>query len=287
MTNDDTRYLNEETRDSWNATAAVWDQRMGDEGNDFHQVLVWPATSRLLMLRPGDRVLDIACGTGLTTRRLAALGAEVVAFDFAEQMIACARARTKHHSDRIEYHVLDATNESALLSLGDRRFDAAVSAMALMDMAQIDPLMRALAKLLRLGGYFVFSVMHPCFNSVHVTMVSELQDRDGELVTEYSLKLSRYLQPSVAQGLALRNQPKPHLYFHRPLHVLFGAAFNAGFVLDALEEPSFPENHLPDKFPLTWGRNFSQIPPVVVVRMRLASLEREHPTRVTNSDANL
>ena len=103
------------------------------------------------MLRPGAKVLDIACGTGLTTRRLAALGAKVVAVDFAEQMIAHARARTNQHSDRIEYHVLDATNESALLELGSSQFDAAVSAMALMDMAEIDPLMRALAKLLRPG----------------------------------------------------------------------------------------------------------------------------------------
>lgn len=269
MTTDDQQHMNEETRESWNATAALWDKRMGDEGNDFHQVLIWPATERLLMLRPGAKVLDIACGTGLTTRRLAALGAEVVAVDFAEQMIAHARARTNQHSDRIEYHVLDATNESALLELGSSQFDAAVSAMALMDMAEIDPLMRALAKLLRLDGSFVFSVMHPCFNSVHVKMVAELEDRDGELVTEYSLKLSRYLQPSVARGLALREQQKPHLYFHRPLHVLLRAAFDAGFVLDALEEPSFPENYPPDKFPLSWGRNFSQIPPVLVARLRL------------------
>ena len=122
------RQANEETREAWNQNAAFWDERMG-EGNDFVEVLIWPATERLLELRPGERVLDIACGNGLTSRRLAAMGAEVVAFDFAEEMIAHALERTIEHADRIEYLVLDATDEAALLALDESRFDAALCNM--------------------------------------------------------------------------------------------------------------------------------------------------------------
>ena len=71
MDGDAVRQANEETRQAWNENAAFWDQRMG-EGNDFVEVLVWPATERLLDLKVGERVLDIACGNGLTSRRLAA-----------------------------------------------------------------------------------------------------------------------------------------------------------------------------------------------------------------------
>jgi hypothetical protein len=39
------------------------------EGNDFVEVLIWPATERLLDITSGDRVLDIACGNGLTSRQ--------------------------------------------------------------------------------------------------------------------------------------------------------------------------------------------------------------------------
>ena len=69
-------------------------------------------------LRAGERVLDVACGNGLYARRLAALGAEVVATDFAAEMIAHAQARPSPAVGKITYAVLDATDESALVALG-------------------------------------------------------------------------------------------------------------------------------------------------------------------------
>jgi 2-polyprenyl-3-methyl-5-hydroxy-6-metoxy-1,4-benzoquinol methylase len=259
---------NEATRSAWNQNAAFWDERMG-EGNDFVEVLIWPATERLLELRPGERVLDIACGNGLSSRRLAAMGAHVVAFDFSEEMIAYARERTTQYAERIEYLVLDATDEAALLALGEGRFDAAICNMALFDMAEIKPLMRALARLLRPGGRFVFSVLHPCFNSPHMAHVAEMEDREGDIVTVYAVKVFGYLSSTVARAVAMRGQPKPQLVFHRPLQALLGAGFDAGFILDGLEERAFPPDHPAGKNPLGWGPNFSEIPPVLVARMRL------------------
>ena len=269
MTTRDLRRANEETREVWNQNAAFWDGRMG-EGNDFVEVLVWPATERLLELRPGERVLDIACGNGLSSRRLAALGAEVVAFDFSEEMIAYALERTTEHADRVEYLVLDATDEAALLALGERQFDAALCNMALFDMAEIEPLMRALARLLRPGGRFVFSVLHPCFNSPHMALVAEMEDRGGDIVTVYSVKVFSYMTQTMTHAAAMRGQPRPQLIFHRPLEVLLGIGFGAGFVLDGLEERAFPPDHPSSRDYLSWGANFSEIPPVLVARMRLS-----------------
>ena len=263
----DRRDANAATRNAWESSAAYWDEYMG-EGNDFVNLLIWPATMRLLDPQPGQRILDIACGNGLYARRLAALGAEVVAFDFSAEMIRRAQARGPAAS--IDYRTLDVTDKAQLLSLGEASFDAAICQMALFDIADIEPLMAALPRLMRPGAPFVFSIMHPCFNSVHVTHVAEREDRDGELITTHSLKVHAYMTPSVHRGLAVPGQPEPHIYFHRPLGELLGVAFRHGFVLDGLEERAFSAGQPQKGNPLSWGPSYSEFPPVIVARLRHA-----------------
>ena len=90
--------LNTETLNAWNANAEVWDKRMGDDGNDFFNLLCWPTLASLLDPKPGSHILDIACGNGLTTRRLAELGATATAFDFSSNLIEYAKQRTALHA---------------------------------------------------------------------------------------------------------------------------------------------------------------------------------------------
>lgn len=268
MKNDSIKQANLETREVWDANAAYWDEYMG-EGNDFVELLCWPAIERLLDPHPGDHILDIACGNGLTSRRLANLGCQVNAFDFSSEMIKKAKQRTGELYDHIRYHVLDATQESGLLQLGERKFNGAISNMALFDMAEIDPLFRALSKLLQPGGCFVYSVLHPCFNNPHSSLMAETLDHSGKITTEYSVRVSRYISSSVEYTVALREQPQPQLLFHRPVQELLAAGFNTGFVLDGLEERAFPADMPHAGEPTFWGSNFSEIPPVMVARMRL------------------
>jgi SAM-dependent methyltransferase len=254
------------THDAWEANAEVWDSRMGDEGNDFFRILQWPVIASFLDIQPGQYILDIACGNGLTSRKLAELGARVSAFDFSANLIERAKARENPNS-LISYHVIDATNEDQLLSLGEQTFDSALSNMALFDIADIETLFRALPRLLKPNGTFVFSLTHPAFNNASSMHVMEEIDDEGEIKTVYSVKISRYMTPYHAKGLALRNQPKPQMYFERPLQYYLNLGFRNGFVLDAFEERAFPPE-APQTFPLGWGGNFSEIPPVLIARFR-------------------
>ncbi len=258
--------LNREVRDIWNMNAAFWDEYM-KEGNDFHKLLIAPAQERLLGLREGELVLEIACGNGNFARRMAELGARVVASDFSEVFIERAKARTSENADRIEYRVIDATDGDQLMALGQCRFDAAVCTMGIMDMSSIEPMITSLSRLLRVGGRFVFSLTHPCFNSPTATHLAETEDRHGELVTTYSVKVTDYIRPFSRKGLGVKGQPTAHWYFHRPISMLFGACFDAGFVLDGIEEPVFEERE-PGKWPGSWS-NYTEIPPALIARMRL------------------
>jgi 2-polyprenyl-3-methyl-5-hydroxy-6-metoxy-1,4-benzoquinol methylase len=259
---------NLEARRAWNTNARFWDERMG-EGNDFFNLLVWPAVERLIRPSTGGRILDIACGNGVTSRRLAAMGASVVGIDFSETLIEIARHR--HRGPDIDYRVVDATDQEALLSLGEGGFEGALCNMALMDMADLEPLMIALGKLLRPGGGLVFSVLHPCFNNPASVQMAELEGLDGSFVTTYSVKISRYQTPYKQMGAAMHGQPVPHPYFHRSLESLLAPGLSAGLMLDALEERAFPTDYVGGTTPLSWNGRFSEIPPVLVARMRRAA----------------
>jgi SAM-dependent methyltransferase len=255
---------NEENRSAWDANAEVWDAKMADQGNEFVNLLQWPVIQPLLNVQPGQKILDIACGNGLFSRRLAALGADVVAIDYSAELIMRAKARK---SDRITYQMMDVTDESALLTLGEHIFESALCNMALFDIADIRPIFRALPHLLKPGGCFVFSLTHPAFNNASSVHMAEEWD-DAGMKTRYSVKISRYMTPYHAQGVALRDQPKPQLYFERPIQYYLKLGFENGFVVDAFEERAFPEGH-PQNNPLALGGNFSEIPAVLVARMRL------------------
>ena len=231
-------------------------------------MLCWPAIASLLDVQPGRHYLDIACGNGLTSRRLAALGGQVTAFDFSANLIEKAKVRSAGLRPLISYQVIDATREQELLSLGEQSYDSALSNMALFDIADIETLFQTLPKLLRPAGTFVFSLMHPAFNNASSMHVVEEVDYEGEIKTHYSVKISRYMSHYHAKGLALRGQPKPQMYFERPLQYYFNLGFQNGFVLDGFEERAFPPDH-PQTSPLGWGGRFSEIPPALVARMRL------------------
>lgn len=257
--------LNREAQAIWDKNATFWDQKMG-EGNQFQRVLVGPSAERLLAIQPGDQILEIACGNGVFARRMAQLGAQVLATDFSPTFIEKARQRSQEYGSRIEYQVLDATDRDAIRALGSERFDKVVCNMALMDMVEIEPLFQSLPELLKPGGSFVFTMMHPSFNNSYCSHLAEREDREGKLVTTYAVKVTGYSYPRTSRGLGIIGQPEPHYYFHRPLSQILTIAFCSGFVMDGMEEPFF---ELPEDpaHPLSWD-NFKGIPPVMSVRLK-------------------
>jgi SAM-dependent methyltransferase len=252
----------------WDSLAEWWDDTIGD-GNPTQDLLVEPTQERLLALRPGEEVLDIACGAGRFTRRMAAAGASVVAFDHAERFIARARRRTPADlAGHIDYRVLDAHDLAGLRALGEHRFDAAVATMALMDMASLTPLLSALPHVLKPDGRFVFSVTHPVFNSGDELLLAETRHAGNQLETELSIKVTDYLTPRMQRDMGVPGQPALQHYFHRPLHVLLNACFDHGLVLDRLEEPALPASGAPAAERTVRWEHVDRLPQVLVARLR-------------------
>jgi 2-polyprenyl-3-methyl-5-hydroxy-6-metoxy-1,4-benzoquinol methylase len=265
MTNHDGEFsdLAEDNHRIWDRNAIWWDDRIGD-GNEFQTLLIEPATERLLRPQTGDTILDIACGAGRFARRMADLGARVLAFDQSEQFITRARERTAS-SVAIDYRV--ATVDTMATAIADLTpANKAVCTMAIMDMPELMPLFIALRNVLAPGGIFVFSITHPCFHSPDVQRFAEIgEENGGRHVTRTGIKVSSYLSPSARKTEGIIGQPEPQWFFHRPLSLLFRHGFEAGFSIDGLEEPRLPPA---DGKPGVRWSNMPDIPPILVVRMR-------------------
>ncbi len=107
---------------------------------------------RVTGLRPGDRALDLACGTGSLTRDLAKrVGPKgyVLGIDFSREMLRAAEARPVPN---IEYRLGDATNLDGVPSGG---FDAATIAYGARNIPDLDALFSEMARCLRPGGVAV------------------------------------------------------------------------------------------------------------------------------------
>jgi 2-polyprenyl-3-methyl-5-hydroxy-6-metoxy-1,4-benzoquinol methylase len=259
----------DENRRIWDANARWWDDQIGD-GNDFQTLLIEPPTERLLDVHAGDTILDIACGAGRFARRMAELGARVVAFDYSAEFIARARERTAPAGASIEYRVMDTADVESVVALGTRRFDKAVCTMALMDMPEIGPVFGALARVLIPGGAFVFSVTHPCFHSAAIQRFAELQEEDaGRHLIRSGVKVWSYRSPFARKTEGIVGQPEAQWFFHRPISALFRSGFEAGFVVDGIEEPGFPQSATKPNAGVRW-QEMPEIPPILVARMQLA-----------------
>jgi SAM-dependent methyltransferase len=257
--------MQSDARGRWDALAEWWDDKIG-EGNRTQDELLEPNQLRLLGLKTGERVLDIACGAGRFARRMAATGAHVTAFDQSEQFVKRAKERSKGAPGQIEYHVINTADDAAVRRLGEKSFDAAVCTMALMDMPELEPLARWLPHMLKPGGRFVFSVTHPVFNSGTATITGEMPNPGGP---QFGVRVTSYLRPFTFEDYGIMGQPVMQHYFHRPTELLLNTFFDHDFVLDRLLEPEFeltPDDLKQRK--LGWS-SLQGIPQVLIVRLRL------------------
>ena len=103
-------------------------------------------------LAPGERVLDVACGTGLVTLAAArAVGpyGRVFGVDLSGQMVDVADQRAR---ERQLSNVGFARMDAEKLDLPDASFDVALCALGLMYMPEPEQAMREMLRVLRPGG---------------------------------------------------------------------------------------------------------------------------------------
>lgn len=133
--------------EAWDAIASGYDKFVAPG-----EIGIANAALKLAQLKPGDRFLDVAAGTGGLGLPAARLGARVVAIDWAPGMIACFEARARSEGlSGFEGYVMDCHS----LGFEDDTFDVAGSQFGVMLVEDQPRALREMVRVTRPGGRVV------------------------------------------------------------------------------------------------------------------------------------
>lgn len=234
----------------WNRNAPVW-TRLAREGYDvYRDKLNTPAFFGNLPDVEGLRGLDIGCGEGYNTRLLARRGARVTAVDIAEAFV---RAASEHEHDAplgIDYRVASAV----ALPFENACFDFATSFMCMMDVPETDLALAEALRVLRPGGFFQFSITHPCTDTPH------RRNLRNERGMTYAIEIGAYFEPldgrvdewlfsAAPEQLRSSLQPFRVPRFSRTLGSWLNLVIQTGFVIEHVAEPR-PSKETVERWPM-------------------------------------
>lgn len=182
----------------------------------------------------GSRILEVGCGSAPCARYLASRGVSVVAFDLSAGMLSHARSGAVRTG--IEVPLVQA--DVCELPFRSEAFDIAFSAFgAIPFVADSARAMREVARVLRPGGRWIFSATHP----MRWMFPDDPGPRGLTVIGSY-FDRSPYVEVD-------SNDEPAYVEHHRTLGDRIRELVAAGFVLDDLIEPEWPEG-----FDGVWGQ---------------------------------
>lgn len=176
----------------------------------------------------GQGVCAVACGAGREARFLAQRGAVVTGVDLSEGLLDIAR--TEEEADPLGITYL-CGNAHDLSDLDDASFDGVVCYMALMDIPNLDLALGAMARILKLHGWFVVVITHPCFKT---PAYGEIVDHvDGSV----RRTVGKYFDEGPWDGPGRHTDRLPSRAYHRTLSSYLNALHTAGLRIEQAREP--------------------------------------------------
>lgn len=241
---------------SWDAVASWYDALQGEQGSEYHQRIIFPGVARMLSYGRNDvalqRILDLACGSGVLCRYLAERGAALTGIDLSEELLQRAKSYPEQGKS-VCYLKADATrlldeDGKPLYGLDAVTYDAVCLVLAVQNMTSLSSIWRGVATLLAPKGILVLVLMHPCFR------IPQRSDwRWNEAFGRQERVLWQYLQSeelaiSIHPGRAAEGATSETVvHYHRPLQAYVNTLGNAGLLIDHLEEWSSHKREEPGK----------------------------------------
>lgn len=222
---------------SWENVANLYNNLLENGNDSYQKKLILPNLQRLLDLKRGEVILDLACGQGFFAREFARTGAKVIGVDISPELIEIARHLPGEQGIHLEgaqkdvkYHVSPAHK---LEFLKDESVDKAVIILSLQNMENVGEVIREVSRVLKPRGKLFMVLNHPSFRIPKASSwgwdeIRKIQYR----------RIDRYLSESKEQ-IQMHPGQKPWektISFHRPLQFYFKLLSKKGLLVSRLEE---------------------------------------------------
>jgi SAM-dependent methyltransferase len=149
-----------DVKTAWDRIASLYCQKYPININNVHYGPLCPGENKLRLL--GNiaklKAVDLGCGVGQNAIALAKSGAKVTAVDFSSNQLFEAKKLAAQENVSIEFINCDLVNLSILK---DEAFDISISACAMAFVRNIQAAFSEAYHILKAGGRFIVSVMHP------------------------------------------------------------------------------------------------------------------------------
>lgn len=242
------------TQASYNDIAQWYDQFLRER--PVYTEVILPGLLALVGEVRGEVICDLACGQGWVARELARRGAQVTGLDLAPNLLALAQRYEEQEPLGIVYVQGDAQLAEGL---SDQQFTGCVCIMALINIADLQATFQNVRRILKPGGWLVFAITHPCFETPHAqwTSLPDSEHPIGRIVTGYFDE--RQWFSSNPDGVRSRVGD-----YHRMLSTYLNQLASAGFVLDRVLEPG-PSIKQAERVP-----GSREIPTLLLIRSHLS-----------------
>jgi ubiquinone/menaquinone biosynthesis C-methylase UbiE len=221
----------------WEENAEAWTV-MSRAGYDVCRDLYnTPAFMEMLPDVVGLLGLDLGCGEGHNTRLVASRGARLIALDIAPTFVRAAHDWEVSKPQGIHYLVASGWH----LPFPSATFDFVTAFMAMMDIPHPEKVVLEVNRVLKPGGFFQFSMTHPCFSPPrygwlddeagnHVARVTGDYYREGIWTEEW-------IFGAAPAELKAKYRKFRTAYWHLTLSSWVNTLVDAGFRIERMCEP--------------------------------------------------
>ena len=144
---------------SWGNVACWYDELLRSGEGTYQKDVILPNLLRLMEIKKGEKILDIACGQGFFSREFVRAGADVTGADIASELIAIAK---KGAPAEVVFHVAPADKMSFAQS---ESFDKAAIILAIQNIENLSGTLAESARALNQGGKLFIVMNHPVFRN--------------------------------------------------------------------------------------------------------------------------